>query len=537
MKLVHFCLALLALALLFFVGLSSRPLFTPDEGRYAEIAREMVVRQDYITPYLNDIKYFEKPALFYWLGAAAIQIGGTTIAAVRTVNALLGILGVWFIYLAGRRLYNTMTGVLAAAILATSTLYFVMAHMVSLDLPVTVFLMGCLFSCLFALKHPTQYRYFYLAALFSALAVLTKGLIGLVFPAMVVGTWIILMNQWQLLIRLPIISGLLVFFLIATPWHVLVNQHNPEFFNFYFIEQHFLRYTDPEIGHYQPVWFFIPVLIAGFFPWIVFLPQTIWNSLRQSRDELFLGLWATLVFLFFSFSKSKLIPYILPVLPPLALLTARYLTVAMTRPRKIGLYAGLVLLLALATVVTYYLWHLAIPLSEPPRAMFYIYAATSCLWLGTACSILLVRKYIKTAVTLLVSSAALFLILIHLSVQFIDTRSVRPLAETLLPLLNEGDVVVTYNQYFQDLPFYLQRRVTILNWQNELTFGMKHQDTKDWMINNGQFFKLWRGKQRVFMVMSMEEFVLFRKRHPKDAIILIDQTPKNVLVTNRSDTE
>ncbi len=531
----------IALGMLFFIFLGQRPLFTPDEGRYAEIAREMVSRGDYITPYLNSIKYFEKPVLFYWMEAAAIKAGGTSITALRSINAILAIFGCLITYASGRKLYDRKTGLTAAMLLGTSTLYFVMAHMISLDLPVTVFLAASLYGFLLAIeesKTKTASIYLYTSAAAAALAVLTKGLIGAVFPAMIAAVWLTLMGRWQRLLRLPVFSAFIIFLLIAAPWHFLVNNKNPEFFHFYFIEQHFLRYTTMDVGHYQPNWFFIPVLIAGFFPWIVFLPQAlaycIPRSLRQRSQyssELFLIIWAGLIFLFFSFSKSKLIPYILPVMPALALLTSRYLVNIKKASR--GLIAGYISVLLFAVIITYVLWNLSITLLNPADAMLYLRIATIPLIAGSVLALLSVFRSTSRALTITMISTAIFLVISLGAVRFIDTRTIRPLAMTLKPLLTPADDIITYNQYYQDLPFYLEQRITILNWRNELTFGMQHQDTSAWMINNNQFWSRWHSKKRVYMIMSRVELKLFRQRFPHEKIILITETPYNVLVSNR----
>ncbi len=532
----------LLLSLVFFSLLASRPLLTPDEGRYAEIGREMAARGDYITPYLNGIKYFEKPVLFYWLGAFAIKLGGVTIFAVRAINAIIGMLGCLLTYTAGRLLYGRAAGLLASLVLSTSTLYFVMSHMVSLDLPVTVFISASLFGIILATQSesPTACRwYLWGAAAAAALAVLTKGLIGIVFPGMITFVWMLVMNEWRQLKRLPLLSALVIFIVIAAPWHIAVNHDNPEFFQFYFIEQQFLRYTTLNIGHYQPAWFFIPVFFASFFPWIAFLPQMISASLpkqlaerKSYASEIFLLLAALLVFVFFSFSKSKLIPYILPIFPPLALLMGRYLAAQLKQASR-GFMAGLIVLMLFSIVLVKYLWTLHITVMNPLQAMFYLRASLAGLLVTSVLALLALRYATKTALAFVIAGAIWFLILGHASVQFIDTRTVQPLAVTLNTLLKPNDEVVTYNQYYQDLPFYIQKRVTILNWRNELTFGMSHQNTDAWMITTPTFLKRWKSAQRIYMIMSVSEYKRFHEIYPHERILVIQQTPTNVLVTNR----
>ena len=149
---------------------------------------------------------------------------------------------------------------------------------------------------------------------------------------MIIFAWMLIMNEWRVLRSMHLLSGMIIFLAIAAPWHILVQRANPEFFQFYFIHEHFQRYLTKVHGRYKPAWFFIPILIGGLLPWTAFLVQAVrnkcprtWQDRGMHRESIFLLLWAGLIFLFFSRSDSKLIPYILPVLPPLALLIGKYL--------------------------------------------------------------------------------------------------------------------------------------------------------------------------------------------------------------------
>lgn len=533
----------LILTVLFFALLGTRPLFVPDEGRYAEIVREMAVLGDYITPHLNGIKYFEKPILFYWLGTAAIKVAGINLWSIRSINALLGLIGCLFTYFMGRKLYNRTTGILASLILGTSSLYFVMSHMISLDLTVTLFLTISLYTFLLGLiKPPGIARRLYLWSAFAsaALAVLTKGLIGIVFPLMIIGAWVILMNEWRSLKRLYLPSSLFIFLIITTPWHILVGIRNPEFFYFYFIEQHFLRYTTSDIGHYQPAWFFIPVLILGFFPWVVFLPQAIarfcqsWKRRDEYKIELFFLLWALLIFIFFSFSKSKLIPYILPVLPPLAILVARYLEQAIKKGQTIGIKIGYACLLLTSCVIAYffYLFPSQSSLVDQNTAILYLNIAALVLMSGTIIGCIYVYRNSRKAILLTLVTSFLFLLISLAAAPAIDTRTILPLAAILNSQLEPEDEVVTFNQYYQDLPFYLKRKVSILNWRNELAYGMRYQDTREWMIDDSTFWQRWHSKKRVFVIMGLQEYKQVQKKHPKEHFYLLGKTPYNLLISN-----
>ncbi|EKD75655.1 MAG: Dolichyl-phosphate-mannose-protein mannosyltransferase family protein [uncultured bacterium] len=457
---------------IFFV-LLGKPLFVPDEGRYAEIAREMLVSKDYLIPHLNGVVYFEKPPLFYWLTAFSFKTLGVHISAARLVNACLGLIGCLLTYLASAALYNRKIGLIAACILGTNLLYFTMSHMVSLDLPVTIFIAASLYLFLLGFYTPVSKErrlYFYAATSSAALAVLTKGLIGILFPLLIISVWLTVTQQWRQIKYCYLPTCIVLFLALAMPWHLLVEAQYPDFFSFYFLKQHLLRYTHHNIGHDEPPWFFIPYFFIGFLPWILFFPRLFYLTLHPKT--LFFIIWVVCILLFFSFSHSKLIPYILPLFPALAVLTA--LTLADVKIKTIVLLT----------------------------------AGTGIVLIG-----LLSLFYLK------------------------DTRTILPLATFLKAHLAKETQVITYNQYYQDLPFYLERPVTILNWKNELSFGMQHQKKQAVIINDAQFLTAWHHPtQPIYVIMSQTELSQFRKSNPKEKIIVLKQTKTNTLITNNEES-
>jgi 4-amino-4-deoxy-L-arabinose transferase-like glycosyltransferase len=562
----YFDLILLAIgiALAFGLFLGTRPLSVPDEGRYAEIPREMLVLQDFVTPHLNGIKYFEKPPLFYWLQAGAIKVFNPRIIhaehalnkpkrneylasisewTVRLPNAIVALLGCLLVYASGRILFERRAGVLSAIMLASSLLYFALARMVTLDMTLSICLSGSLLAFLVAANQPPSLSrrwLFYSAYMFAGLAVLTKGLIGIVFPSMIIGLWILLSNQWRLLKQCYLPSGVLLFLLIVLPWHILVQARNLEFFQFYFIDQQFLRYSTLIAQRYQPNWFFIPIFIAGFLPWVCFLPQAIvshfpknWQQFKEKNNYIFLLLWVGIIFIFFSFSHSKLIPYILPIFPALALLTGHYLSTHWQQNRDIkwGYIAVPLVWLGLGGIgILCIVYDASISFSQTAR-LFLITGYSVFLLNSIVASCFAIQKKSKMAFATLAIGSVISFLIVSMGIPELDTRSIKPLVVVLKPLLKQSDKVVAYYDYYQDLPFYLNQRVFTVNVGGELTFGMQHQDTHAWMLKDANFWSIWNSRGQVYMVTNKEIYQQF-KRSKKPAIYLLAQTDQDVLLSN-----
>ena len=535
------------LILLFFTFmLGNRPLSVPDEGRYVEIPREMVASGDYLTPRLNGVKYFEKPVLFYWLEAFSIKLFGLDEFTLRLWPALFALSGCLAVAIAGGRLYGRLTGLLGAAILATSLLYYGFSRAIILDMPVSILLTIALLSFLLGAREAkglTRRLYLYGFYAFAALAVLAKGLIGIVIPGMVIGAWVLLLNDWRMLRTLYLPSGLALFLLIAAPWHILMQRANPEFFHFYFIQEHFQRYLTRMHSRYQPPWFFIPIVLGGMFPWSAFLFQAIrhsipssWRERHEHRDALFLLLWAGLVFLFFSASSSKLVPYILPVFPPLALLIGRYLAAAWDSRDFPGLRAGYSVLLAFALLLAGAFLVLPFVWKSPDALVLgnYRFALALVLAAGAALSWALARyRGFPQAFLALLVTSVLFLGLVNAAAPLVDTKSTKAMAAAIKERLKPGDEVASYQEYYQDLPVYLERRIIVADWGGELDFGRTVEDTKQWMMDGASFWKRWEGPTTIYLLTEIETYDILRKSKPGLSLFPITRDQRNILLCNK----
>ncbi len=520
--LVDLLLLTLVFAVLLGPSISRRALWEPDEGRYAEIPREMVETGDYLTPRVNGIKYFEKPPLVYWATAAAIRVGGTSEGVVRFPIALFALLGAAGVYVAGRRLYGRTAGLLASFVLATAPLWLGLGQILSLDMPVSALLTVSLLAFLLAVRHPPGWNRrlliwaFYAAA---ALAVLAKGLIGVLIPAMVIGVWILVARQWRLIPAALAPTGILVFLAIAVPWHVLASNAHSEFARFYFIHEHFERYLSKVHDRYEPPWYFVPVLLGGLLPWTLFLPQALRDAWRttpaERKENLFLALWAALVFGFFSLSDSKLMPYVLPAVPPLALLVGRWLgnlvdTTRESREQRSPLRPGLWILLALGLLLAAALAFWPTPAEGTKDRAFIDLLGGYRPVLALCFAVIGLAPFVADRVgkrratlgALVAGNALLFMVLGALAPRFDAYRSTKSLAEALQKQLQPGDEVASYHFYPHTLAYYLERRITIAGYTGELDFGSKHDDTKAWVIEDMEFWRRWNGPGRMFVMVD-----------------------------------
>ncbi|WP_432379756.1 ArnT family glycosyltransferase [Duganella sp. P38] len=354
-KVVWTLVAVFALVWLYALGI--RSLVPPDEGRYAEMAREMWASGDWITTRLNGIKYFEKPPLQTWMNALTFAAFGLGEWQARLWTGLCGLGGVLFTGYAATRVFGARAGFYAGVVLGSSLFWVASGQINSLDMGLSGMMTLALGALLIAQRDgatPAGRRNWMLLCWAGmALAVLAKGLIGVVLPGAVLVLYTLLSRDVSIWKRLHLAKGLLLFFAIAAPWFVLVALKNPEQPHFFFIHEHWERFF-LKTHHREGAWYyFLVLLIPGVMPWLGLLPQALFNGAQRQagavfQPKLLLLVWVVFITCFFSYSSSKLPGYILPVYPALAMLLAVQLENASRLSRMVA--AGLLVLAGVAGI-------------------------------------------------------------------------------------------------------------------------------------------------------------------------------------------
>jgi 4-amino-4-deoxy-L-arabinose transferase-like glycosyltransferase len=463
-------LALVGLVL-FFYRLGAPGLMDPDEGRYAEIAREIFVLKDWLIPHLNLLPYLEKPPLVYWLTALSFKVFGYTEMAARLPSAASALAGLFVAYGLGRVLWGPLPGVLSALVLATAAGYVALGRILTLDMTFTLFLnLGIGLGYLALSRERSRLWLWAYAAL--ALAVLTKGPVALVLAGLTWGLWVwISRRPWRGLIQ---VRGWLLLALLALPWFIAVQWRYPEFFHFFILEQHFERFLTPAI-HPEPAYYYGPVLLGLLLPWTWLLPWALSVGPRwRDPDYRFLVIWAAAIVVFFSLSRGKLVPYILPALLPLALLLGRGLA-RLTGVGRLAFNARVLktsLLVWAGTgvaLVALYFWAPA-PVLKPlvqahldsPDLL-----ALAVIWALTPLAALTWRHP-----GALLLGAMLLGALLPLGIgQVSPERSFKEMGLALKSRWRPSDALVGVQLYSQGLSFYSGQVFHLLGCRTELDFG------------------------------------------------------------------
>jgi len=342
-----------------------RPLTLPDEGRYVGVAWEMLASGNWLYPTLDGLPFFHKPPLFYWITASGIGLFGRHLWAARLAPLVAAVIIVVLLHGFVKRQLGAREARWTLLVLVTTPLFFGSAQFASLDLLVAAFISATILlaaEVVLDVAAGRPYRPRLVAAyLCAALGVLAKGLIGAVLPGLVLLAWLAVRRSLAPVRTLFWWPGVLLFAAVTLPWFLAVQARFPGFLHYFFVYHHFQRYVGSGFNNPLPFWFYLPVLLVGFLPWAWLLLLAVrdgWRARTGSAIQSLMWTWAAVVVAFFSVPQSKLVGYVLPAVPPLAVLAAlaavrRYGTaVALPGPLRWSAAAGGVVCLAIVLGMT-----------------------------------------------------------------------------------------------------------------------------------------------------------------------------------------
>lgn len=586
-----FILVLLALSLGIYAGTAGwPPLLDSSDAGHAEAAREMLQTHDWVILHINGVRYLEKPPLQYWLVAASYAVFGVTAFATRLPLALAITGLVLMVYFFARRWLGERAGFYAGLIMCTLPGVFLFTRIMIPEAIYALFFTGAFYLFLRAWQGTISPRKGYWgAAALIALSVLTRSLIGVVFPVGIIFCFLLATGELKAWRRLPLLSSLIVFLIVALPWHIaaIISGRGGffgGFFYFYFINEQIFRavgWRYPRDYEAVPLWLWLTECIVWFFPWIVFLPSGIreiprlkeWRSKLDERGQalVLIAIWALFIFLFFSWTKSRMEYYSFSAWPAVAILLGVGLERAESRhaqwlPKVQGALA--VVGAVIAAILAAMLWISrgiastgdisSLLLTHPTN--FYRVAMSDfmdltpqsfadlrhqaltalvivlCGFLGAW---LLRRRNLNiwANIALALTLAAFFFCANWALGVFTPRLSSEPLAKSILNVWRPGDKIALYGEYdaASSVGFYTGKQIFIFNGRyNGLEFGSYYPDAPKIFLNDRTFWPVWNGSETVFLVVPPDESEAATIRMPAEKTFVFEQMGgKTVYVNHR----
>lgn len=502
--------------LIYLPGLGRPALFEPDEGRYAEIGREMLISGDYITPRDDWVRYFEKPPLVYWTTAGMIRLMGPHEFGVRLPVALSTVGEIVVIMLLGEEMFGAAAGMWAALCLGLSPLVFAFGRFLTLD-PTLSFFMTAALAVFWAaasdLRSRRGRRWLYLGAVLLALGTLTKGPVALVLAGGIAILYLLIEGRWRDLGAIPWFRWFAIYLLISAPWFVLVEYHNPGFLRYFFVHEHIERYTESR-EHAKGFYFFAVVVVGGMWPWISFVPAVL-GQLRKSiapvRSALtYCIIWFSVIFVFFSIPTSKLGSYILPALPALAIMAGygiqRLIESGAERARRLfAIVAAIDVILAVAA------WIVAprLRVLRPyPALQTDLLIGVGGLAAGSLAAALIARKRLTRAAVFALAAGVLMglgaMVRARRDGESLD--SYRKLSRQISAVAQPGCVLASYRHDVKALPFYTGMREALVSYRGELAPFSRTPDAQASFIPSDQALReLWSSGRCVILVINRRD--------------------------------
>ena len=475
-----------------FGHLGGLALISPDEGRNAEVAREMSQSGSWLVPTYNGLTYLDKPAFYFKTVALSFTMFGESEGIARLSSAFFGFSLVVAVFFFCRKMYDLRTALLAVLIISSTPLYIAFSRIVIFDMTLAFFVSSTIFACFIAEEYEgkQRIRWYLIGALTAGCATLVKGPVGFLIPTLVIAIFNGIDGRFSAMKRVFALRNWLVFFAIVLPWFLGLSLLCPDFPYYGIMRESVARFTTTEFHRTAPFYYYAPIIASTFFAWSFLLPESVVVALQNRKDwsradRLFI-VWAIVVVLFFSVSQSKLPGYILTAVMALGVLTARIFALAIInntgREVKI-LWHGTIPLLLLSIIAALLLGSIAFNpdllksrLSSKPE-LFDLFMPTiipMAVSFGVVAALSLSALWYRS--TKLIFTAFLIFPVLLMTVNFnvlslyAESRSARSLAKNIPTTLSKDTELVCMECLPNGLPFYLKQLVTVLsNTGNELT--------------------------------------------------------------------
>lgn len=522
-------LILLVFILVYLLPLGIRPMVVPDEVRYGEISREMIATGDWIVPRLNGLRYFEKPVMGYWLNGISMLAFGENAFALRFPSAIAAGLSALMVWLLIRRSVGSDAGSMAALIFLTCFLVVGTGVFSVLDGMLAMFLTMAMASFYFACASPKGSRkekgLLALFGIFCGMAFLTKGFLAFAVPVVAIVPYLLWAGRWKDLLRMAVIP-IAVAVLVSLPWSIAVHLKEPDYWNYFFWQEHVKRFMAEDAQHQAPFWTYFAAFPVAALPWSVLIPAAVVGMDRsQTRTPLFQYAlcWFVFPLLFFTAASGKLLTYILPCFPPFAILLAHGLADCQEKERCRAVQGGVKALIVLFAIIL--LGLIVIQTIGIGGFIPYVHQwKTLGVAAGVSGCIVCLRRSLKhrslrEKMWLMASGTAIFLITVQLVLpdDTIEHKAPGALLIRNASRVQPQTVLVSLENPLRAVCWFFRRSdVYQLGGGGELSYGMRYPDSRHRLIDTDQFAHLVRrhGPGQVVLVGKSRHYRHWKEKLP-----------------------
>jgi 4-amino-4-deoxy-L-arabinose transferase-like glycosyltransferase len=546
----------LAALFLYFFLIPQIPIWSSDEGRFAEIAREMWHLGDFVIPHFNYVDYLDKPILAPLLTTLAFELFGEHSLSARLVPICSGLLGLLLTYYFTAKHYSKRIALFSVAILMTSVGYVLVGRFAVIDMLMAALMSATLFFLMDAYFEKKSKSYL-IAYIFIGFSFLTKGLVGIVLPGIIFLFFLVWQRDLKEVLKMRMVLGFCIVCAIILPWLISACLKEPEFFKTFIIEQHFSRFASKSFGRVRPFWFFLPIFFITAFPWTLFFPAAI-VEMKKSKDVeksklRFLICWMGLVFLFFSIPGSKLPYYLLPLSIPTAIFIGHFLAnwcqresgnfkESITARYVVPFFAFVAIIAAIGTPI-----YLKFGKLDPQTAILKseLLGAATILFMGGCALLFLIRKNQRHYAFLLIVMMTYSSLLLVFNCMLLISPFQSTMEEVKI-IKSEGllptDMVAMFSSpdQFSDLPFHLKRRIVIVGSNRGTLTRESHEDDnleehRGWFLTRENFAKRFNAREeKIYLLTQTEDLQELLNGGIKNFRILSQRGHKTLIVNTES---